>query len=175
MQGQLHDVSAAASTEAKMVTLSPSACFVCLSQQMISRISKCLAKIMQVWQGFCSSHPNLCSCGKGYDASFFSERLQESKVLQNWNCFLLVSPRPAAAAAAAAGCLSLLAVAAGGRLRSAVGSRQRPAACSGRPRSVAGCGSGRRPAAAGVGSRPNAALALAVTGRELWSLALQQP
>ena len=38
-------------------TLSPSACFVCSNQRMISRISESLAEPMQLWQGFCLSQP----------------------------------------------------------------------------------------------------------------------
>ena len=32
---------------------------------MISRISESSAEPMLLWQGFCSSQPNLCRCGKG--------------------------------------------------------------------------------------------------------------
>ena len=53
-----NDVSAAASTNAKKVTFSPSACFLCSNQRMISRISE-IAVPMPLWQGFCLSWQNL--------------------------------------------------------------------------------------------------------------------
>ena len=60
-----NNVSAAASSNAKKVTFSPSACFVCSNQRMISRISESLAEPMQMLQGFCLSSQNLNRCGKG--------------------------------------------------------------------------------------------------------------